>query len=208
MSKIDIAIEFIEHHLITPAIMHCTTRSLLTPLLRPSIAHTSPPPSFLAPALSLIQFTSVSTSSPTHGNHDRNRLRGLSALRHTGLRKRQTLSVNLANLPKPVLDPQRRSAVDVDPEHGLWDFFNEDRTALITPKELEAHGRAWMVSELRRKDWDDLWRLWWSCVKERNRIETFLIEKERVGKLEGGEEAEKRVKTVGAMLLLIDDVGV
>jgi large subunit ribosomal protein L47 len=100
-----------------------------------------------------------------------------------------------ASLPKPVLDPEQRSKVEVDPDHGLWEFFNEERTALSTPLELSNHGRGWTVTELRTKDWEDLWRLWWVCLKERNRLETFAIEKKRItksGDMYGDYEAEER----------------
>ena len=43
-------------------------------------------------------------------------------------------------LPQPVLDPERRSKVETDPDHGLWDFFNRDKQALSTPIEDNAHG--------------------------------------------------------------------
>ena len=52
------------------------------------------------------------------------------------------------------------------------------------------------MSELRNKDWDDLWKLWWMCVKERNRVVTGLREKERLGKMQGGPEAMRRLKQV------------
>ena len=104
--------------------------------------------------------------------------------------------MDLSKLPQPVLDPQRRSKVIVDEDHGLWQFFNAHRDSLLTPLELDAHGRAWTVRELRNKDWDDLWGLWWVCVKERNRIETFNAERARLANRGGGMygefEAEKR----------------
>ena len=105
-----------------------------------------------------------------------------------------------ASLPKPVLDPEQRSKVEVDPDHGLWEFFNEERTALSTPLELSNHGRGWTVNELRTKDWEDLWRLWWVCLKERNRLETFAIEKGRItkdGDMYGDYESEERGEAVG-----------
>lgn len=45
-------------------------------------------------------------------------------------------------LPQPVLDPKRRSKVQVDPDHGLWGFFNREKQALTKPEEDHAHGRA------------------------------------------------------------------
>jgi len=43
-------------------------------------------------------------------------------------------------LPKPVLDPAKRPKVQVDPDHGLWGFFNEDKKLLTRPKDEAAHG--------------------------------------------------------------------
>lgn len=45
-------------------------------------------------------------------------------------------------LPKPVLDPEKRSKVQSDPNHGLWGFFNQDKKALSLPEEDAAHGKA------------------------------------------------------------------
>jgi large subunit ribosomal protein L47 len=101
------------------------------------------------------------------------------------------LSVLKEPLPKPVLDPKLKSAIKGDDEHGLWAFFNKDRT-LLTPPEVEMnHGRAWLVDELRLKSWDDLHCLWWVCMKERNRLATEMVEHNRLkleyGRSEGGE---------------------
>lgn len=73
----------------------------------------------------------------------------------------------------------------------------------MTPEELSSHGRSWSVPELRRKDWEDLHRLWWVCVKEKNRILTFRSERERVGDMYGDYEAEQRYKVVGLSKLLV-----
>lgn len=187
--------------------MHCTSKSLLTAIFRPLLHQSRTfPPSFLIPSINTTQTTLFSTSSTSYGRKDRNPIRGISALRHTGLRKRQKLSVKLENLPQPVLDPRERSAVEVDEEHGLWDFFNRDRDSLRTPAELAAHGRAWSVPELREKDWDDLWRLWWMCVKERNTVVTFLRERERIGKLLGDTEAAKRMRQVCRRCISVAEV--
>ncbi|KAK7728199.1 54S ribosomal protein L4 mitochondrial [Botryosphaeria dothidea] len=129
-------------------------------------------------------------------HRDRNRNRGVSVLRKTGLRPRQTLSVKKEDLPVPVLDPGRRSKVQVDDDHGLWQFFGEDRKLLTPPEEDSLHGRAWTVQELRQKSWEDLHRLWWVCMKERNRLATEAYERKRIEAGYGEYEAEARDKEI------------
>lgn len=99
-------------------------------------------------------------------------------------------------LPKPVLDPARRTQVETDPDHGLWEFFPPNKSLMATPAELKAHGRSWKVQELRAKDWDDLHRLWWVCIKERNRLYTYANERKRLGGMYGDYESEGRMKQV------------
>lgn len=38
------------------------------------------------------------------------------------------------------------------------------------------------------------------CVKERNKVATFLAEKERMGEMFGSEEAEERMKQVSSLI--------
>ncbi|KAK5119660.1 hypothetical protein LTR85_007489 [Meristemomyces frigidus] len=168
--------------------MHCTSASLLRSALIPSASRTTIlPAAFLIPAFTTHPQTAPFSSTPiAHARKDGNRARGVSALRHTGIGKKQKLSVSVKDLPQPVRDPQRRSKIDVDPDHGLWDFLPTARTAIRTPDELHAHGRGWTVPELRHKDWDDLHRLWWVCIKERNRLATQHYEHERIGGMDGG----------------------
>ncbi|KAM3419847.1 hypothetical protein BST61_g3176 [Cercospora zeina] len=181
--------------------MHCTCKTLLSSVFAAPFARTatSIPPTFLAPALSISQTASFSTSTAHHARKkvrkDGNLARGVSALRRTGLKK-QKVSITLAELPKPVIDPLRRSEVEVDEEHGLWDFFPPDRKSMATPEEMLQHGRSWDVKELRNKGWDDLHRLWWVCIKDRNRLKTYELERNRAGNMFGQYESEKREKEI------------
>ena len=43
-------------------------------------------------------------------------------------------------LPQPVLDPKLHMKFEVNKDHGLWQFFNEKRTAMNTPEDDHAHG--------------------------------------------------------------------
>ncbi|KAF4555515.1 putative mitochondrial 39-S ribosomal protein L47 [Elsinoe fawcettii] len=162
----------------------------------PSLARTqSLPPPFLLPSFYQPQIRSFN-SSPVHQKRESNKKRGLSALRRTGLRKGQTLSVKVQNLPRPVLDPEKRSKIDVDPEHGLYKFFRSPEISMTPPEELQKYGRAWTVEELRRKGWEDLHRLWWACVQERNLIATEDEERRRTNAGYGELEAQERDTTV------------
>ncbi|RKP11122.1 mitochondrial 39-S ribosomal protein L47 (MRP-L47)-domain-containing protein [Thamnocephalis sphaerospora] len=49
--------------------------------------------------------------------------------------------------------------------HGLLDFFQD---GVSLPKDAPRTGRAWRASELRQKSFDDLHKLWYVLLKERN----------------------------------------
>lgn len=102
-------------------------------------------PVFLAPILSLAskpvyQHSHFSTSSflCERRKRDGNPNRGVSALRRTGLR--YPVGMSKEPLPQPVLDPNKRTKIKTDDNHGLWGFFNSQRTSLSTPEEDSAHG--------------------------------------------------------------------
>ena len=114
-----------------------------------TVAGTSPelhPPIFLAPLLAsiprpLLQRSSFSTTAILSAGAKRKRNgnphRGESALR----RKTSKHTIGTSwELPQPVLDPKKRSKIDVDANHGLWGFFNKSRKALSTPKEDSERG--------------------------------------------------------------------
>jgi large subunit ribosomal protein L47 len=115
------------------------------------------PVSFLVPSLlslipsSHIRASQFSTSQPQCFPRDRNPNRGISAVRRTG--PREPLSVSKLPLPQPVLDPSRRSQVLVDENHGLWQFFNKERTVLSKPEDDYAHGERFNLQLRHNRNW-------------------------------------------------------
>lgn len=128
--------------------------------------------------------------------------RGVSSLYRSG--PREPLSMSGIPLPRPRGDfkPQ----VKVDDSHGLWGFFPKPGQLLYTPEDTEKHGRAWRVEELRRKSWEDLHALWWTCCRERNMISTSLAELERSELGFGKREFEVRDEEVGFPLSTMESV--
>lgn len=60
---------------------------------------------------------------------------------------------------------------DVSPDHPLWAFFpdgNNSEACLRQDSELPLESRAWDMALLRRKSFDDLHKLWYLTLKERN----------------------------------------
>jgi len=112
--------------------------------MRPNLPSTRPDAilSFLVPSFQCTRTAAARFStSPVRCKKDNNPNRGVSAVRATGLRPRQTLSVKRKNfakqaLPKPV---QIKEKVIGTPDHGLWDFF-KDQKLLQTPLEENRHG--------------------------------------------------------------------
>ncbi|KAJ4164582.1 hypothetical protein LMH87_006251 [Akanthomyces muscarius] len=119
---------------------------------------------------------------------DNNKKRGVSSLYRSG--PREPLSMSNVPLPKPRAD--YKPAIAVDESHGLWGFFPEPNKLMWTPAETEKHGRAWRVEELRRKSWEDLHALWWTCCRERNMLATSKAELERTKLGFGEREIEAR----------------
>ncbi|CZT19491.1 related to 54S ribosomal protein L4, mitochondrial [Ramularia collo-cygni] len=180
-----------------PPAMHCTCKTVLSGVFGAPISRAATfPPSFLIPAISAPFSTTSSQQKPPR--KDGNPRRGVSALYRSGLNKTMWKANSVKNvpLPKPVLDPARRTQIETDPDHGLWEFFPANKTLMATPAEMHAHGRAWTVQELRAKDWDDLHRLWWVCIKERNRLFTYEVERKRLGPMYGDYESGERMKVI------------
>ncbi len=67
---------------------------------------------------------------------------------------------------------------------------------MTPPVDLNAHGRSWTYPELVIKSWQDLWYIWWMCVKERNWLSTEANERKRVEAGYGDWEGQHRDKIV------------
>ncbi|KAL2126135.1 hypothetical protein VTI74DRAFT_1632 [Chaetomium olivicolor] len=182
--------------------------------IRPSMGALGRIPSAVAPRSILSTSTHQQTASLSttaallkrhkypgaRDNRDHSKKRGESAIRRTGTRWR--LSMSDEPLPRPVPRDQLPE-IATDPDHGLWEFFASRTTVANTPEEDAKHGRSWTVEELRHKSWDDLHRLWWVCVKERNRIATANWERNKSQLGFGEAEAQQRDFTVRATMRAI-----
>ncbi|KAJ1726672.1 54S ribosomal protein L4 mitochondrial [Coemansia biformis] len=60
---------------------------------------------------------------------------------------------------------------------GLGEFFDQ---GVRLPKKRGAVGRAWSASELRQKSWEDLQKLWYVVLKERNVLASQKEERHRL----------------------------
>ena len=127
---------------------------------------------------------------------DQNKQRGLSAIHFSGTCK--PLSIAQYSLPVPVLNPAKRAEPQTSENHGLWGFFNEEKTPMIAPENEAAFGRAWTYQELSIKSFEDLHRLYWACILEVNRTETRKAEMRRLRAGYGDTDAQARINAVSA----------
>jgi large subunit ribosomal protein L47 len=58
-----------------------------------------------------------------------------------------------------------------NPTGGIWAAFFDKP---VQEGEASTTGREWLAADLRKKSWDDLHKLWYVLLKERNMLETEL----------------------------------
>lgn len=91
---------------------------------------------------------------------------------------------------------------------GLDEFFENTRFLSLhncdhVSKAPHQHGRAWCAAELRRKSFDDLHKLWYVLLKEKNLLYTQQTEANRIGvhwleegRLGAVHQSMARIKTI------------
>ena len=115
------------------------------------------PPVFLAPVLAtpVSQTSCLHTTSALHQRGKRNSPdRGVSTLRRQAATPLYKLSIGHAvlkkGLPKPVKKEERKK-LDVDEDHGLWQFFN-DKKLFTDPEEERKFGENGLLVQVAQVD--------------------------------------------------------
>lgn len=162
-------------------------------------------PLFLAPVFaepsvtthSAIRSFSSTTCNQARGKRDLNKRRGESVIRSTGPRQRLNVQNVYRELPKPRAEEDRPlKEFPMNPNHGLYGFFNKDKETVVPGEREELHGRAWEYKELVFKSFTDLHAIYWQGLLEMNRVRTRMLEHRRLKLGFGSLELLERLQTV------------
>ena len=142
---------------------------------------------------------------------------GVSAIHRTG--HRRPVSMSQYPLPKPVpLEHRNLPNTEVDESHGLWGFLlaEEERCVFArgggVPRSVvlilrclvltdQILGRPWDYVELSKLNFENLHKLYWVCLKERNRVSTRIEELEANHLPRGKSQATDRIQAVSVIPL-------
>lgn len=92
--------------------------------------------------------------------------------------------------------PPAAANITTPDDHPLWQFF-ADKKYLRKFDELDNDSRAWSIPELRRKSFEDLHSLWYTCLKERNVLarENHLLKNDIGSNQDSYEAVSEKIRT-------------